>query len=132
VIVSASDVTVALLQIWRCSSAALVTAIRIRTEIYLVLQNAVELGPSCVPASEWKHSEELFIPGKFGAPITQFDKAGRATWSKLMFIVTILILFSSGRYSQVQSIWDQAHRKVVQEARITGNKLICPKRETTK
>jgi hypothetical protein len=80
-------------------------------------------------------SEELFIPGKFGAPITQFDKAGRAPWSKLMFIVTILILFSSGRYSQIPGavyIWDQAHRKVVQEARITGNKLICPKRETTK
>jgi len=73
----------------------LVTAICIRTEICLVLQNALELIIHCVfQLQNGNSSEELYIPGKFGAPITQFDKSGSTPWSKLMLNVTILILVS--------------------------------------
>lgn len=73
-------------------------------------------------------SEELYIPGKFEALITQFDKSGSTPWSKLMFNVTILI-FVSPNYSLYRT---EAYRKAMQEARITGNRLIHGKRETRK
>lgn len=77
--VGVSEVTVALLQIPRCSSAA-------------------------TNGNMYKDRDMPSTAKCTGAPITQFSKSGSAPWSKLMLNVTIVILVSSGHCSQLQFI----------------------------